>query len=69
MINSPREQNKNKVNVRSILVNRNNNNNPSSSDWIIFGHVFLFLDFFGNFIIEGHVDMSKLTSFHHKDNL
>jgi hypothetical protein len=39
MTNSPREQNKNKVNVCSILVNRKKNYSPSLIDRMIFGYI------------------------------
>jgi len=69
MTNSPRGQKKNKVNIWLILVNWKKNYNPGSSDWMIFGNVFLFLGNFWSFIIRGHVDVVRLTSFHHKENL
>jgi len=70
MTNSPRQQNKNKVNVCSILVNRKKNYSLSLIDWMIFGYIhfiiILFLRKFWSFIIWGHVDVARLTSFHQK---
>jgi hypothetical protein len=60
MTNSPREQKKNKINVCSILVNRKKIYNLTLSDWMVFGK---FLKFYYR---GGHVDVARLTSFHHK---
>ncbi len=46
MTNNPKEQKKNKVDVCSILVNKNKNYNLGSSDWMIFGYVFYFWEIF-----------------------
>ncbi len=54
VINSPRkQQNKNKINVCSILVNRIKNYNLDSNDWMILEYVFWYWIFWGSFIIGG----------------
>jgi hypothetical protein len=61
---------KNKVNLLSILsVYREQDFHLSSSDWMIFGYVFYLWEVLKRFIIFGHANVTRLTSFHHKENL
>ncbi len=67
--NNPQEQKKDKINVCSVLVNRKiiYKIQAQTIEWIL--GIFLFLGIFWSFIVGEHVDMARLTSFHHKANL